>query len=565
MSTNDSLKSKLLVMMVMRVVLAITFLGITSWFQIKSFADIQLSLMPLYAVIVFMGALTIVYAASIGRVNNLRVFSYFQITVDILLITVIVYITGGLDSYLNILYPLSVLGSAILLYRSGGMYAASLSGILYGVLMDMDFYKMLPVKYKVFAGHTTQTAEDVFTTVVTNITAYFIIAYLTGYLSERKERVEKRLEEKEIDYDKLENLNRHIIENISSGIFTLDEKMRITSFNREAEVVTGYSLKDVYYKDIREIFTGMSAYASLDERIGTREEKSFRRKNGDEVFLGYSISRGQGEDAAYIVIFEDLTERRAMEEQIRVNEKLKALGALSIGIAHEIRNPLASISGSIQVLRGELSLSGDNRHLMDIVVRETERLNALISDYLLFARPAKHTREVVNLTEVINHTVTIFKNSQEASKIDIKKDLTKSVFVSGDSRQLGQVLWNLFLNASHAMSDGGRLGIELNIISKRISEKSDNGSDATGSYDTVKDMAEIVISDTGKGISQDDLNQIFDPFFSTKDSGTGLGLAIVHRVIESHEGKIEVKSAPGEGTVFRIYIPLKHALDPVPA
>lgn len=546
-------------MMILRVVLAVTFLGITSWFQIKSFADIQQSLLPLYALIVFMSILTILYAVLIGRVANLRLFSYFQITVDIVLITVIVYITGGLDSYLHVLYLLSVLGSAIILHRKGGLYAASLSGILYGTLIDMDFYKMLPVKYKVFVGHTTQTGADVFTTLATNIIAYFIIAYLTGYLAERTERVEKRLEEKEIDFDKLENLNRHIVENISSGIFTLDDRMRITSFNREAEAVTGFSLKDVYYRDVREIFAGIFPDGSLSDRIGISEEKSFRKKNGDEVYLGYTISRGQGEDAAYIVIFDNLTERRAMEEQLRMNEKLKALGALSIGIAHEIRNPLASISGSIQVLQGELSLTGDNKHLMDIVVRETERLNALISDYLLFAKPAKETREIISLTDVIKQTVTIFRNSPDTARIEIYTNIVDGIFVSGDARQLGQVFWNLFLNAAHAMPDGGTLSIELRTASKRFTAESGEDGVLKDSHGAFRDVAEVVVADTGKGIGQEDLSRIFDPFFSTKETGTGLGLAIVHRVIESHEGKIEVKSSSDAGTVFRIFVPLQHA------
>lgn len=546
-SAPNPLKAKLLAMMVLRVVLALAFLGITTWFQIREHSYTQLNLYPLYAVVVIVGLLTILYALILNSVRNLSLFTYIQVTLDIALVTLIVYVTGGTESYLHALYPLSVIGASILLNKRGGFVAASMSSIAYGVLVDMDFYGMLPVKYKVLAALVKPGWEEVFTTVATNILAYFTVAYLTGYLAERTARVEKKLEEKEIDFERLETLNRSIVENITSGIMTLDESLRITSFNREAEHVTGYSLKDVYYRGINEIFTEMMPEGAAHS--GMRVEKRFRKKDGTEIYLGFSISEGPGEDIDRIIIFQDLTQLKEMEEQLRRDEKLKALGELSVGIAHEIRNPLASISGSIQVLKGDLDLKDEDTRLMEIVLRETERLNSLITDFLLFARPAREKRERVNLSAIIDETVKVFSNCPEASRLKIENTVRDMIFIQGDRRQLGQVFWNLFVNAAHAMSSapgGGNLRISSELVEW----------DALHFEAADSPAVEVSVSDNGTGIAPENMSRVFDPFFSTKERGTGLGLAIVHRIVESHGGSIDVRSAAGKGSVFKVTLPL---------
>lgn len=555
-ASSSALRGKLLAMMVLRVVLALVFLSITSWFQIRDHSAARLIVYyPLYAIVAAIGILTIAYALTLNRVSSLRFFTFMQVTVDVAIITVIVYITGGVESYMHALYPLVVIGAAILLNRRGGLYAASIASISYGVLIDMDFYRMLPLKYKVIgSGQAISAWEDVFTTVVTNILAYFTIAYLTGYLAEKTARVERRLEEKEIDFERLENLNRHIVGNITSGIMTIDEALRITSFNRAAESITGYSLREVYYRDARGIFPDMFRSGIPLSGGGVRVEKTFRKKGGDEVYLGFTISEGKGAEALHIVIFQDLTQLKDMEAQLMMNEKLRALGELSVGIAHEIRNPLASISGSIQVLKDELNLSGDNLCLMDIVIRETERLNALINDYLLFAKPAKGVRARVDLSEIISETVRIFSNCPEAARIKVACRVNERLYVNGDARQLGQIFWNLFANAAHAMPDGGSLTVRARMLSRG---HDDNRLDPSNAYKASSaGQVEITVADTGKGIKPEELNRIFDPFFSTKDSGTGLGLAIVHRIVETHDGVIEVSSNPGSGAVFKITFPM---------
>src|SRR3972149_1970239 len=456
---RETLRARLLAMMVLRVVLALAFLGVTAWFQVKEHSLARLNFVPLYVIIAAVGLLTIAYALLLNRVRNLQFFAYTQLTIDIALATLIVYITGGTESYLHALYPLSVIGASIILGKRGGFYAASVSSIAYGVLIDIDFYRMLPLKYKLISAPYPPAWQDVLMTVSTNILAFFTVAYLTGYLAERTARAERELEEKGIDYERLEALNRQIIENITSGIMTLDGRMRITSFNREAESVTGYTLREVYYREVGEIFPGMLGRGPGQAALGSRLERKFRKKTGEELYLGFTVSQGQGGDVERIIIFQDLTRLREMEEALRRDERMKALGELSVGIAHEIRNPLASISGSIQLLKDDLEVSGDDKRLMEIILRETDRLNRLITDYLLFAKPAKELRELVDISSIISETIEVFRNCPEASKITLEESVAGSFRMYGDPRQLGQVFWNLFLNAAHAMEDGGTLTV----------------------------------------------------------------------------------------------------------
>ena len=534
-------------MMFLRVVLALTFLGVTTWIHITQFSFTRINFYPLYTLVVVVCLLTIFYAVALPRIKNLRLFAYTQVTIDIALVTAIVYITGGMASYLQILYFLSITGSAVILGRRGGVYAAAISSLAYGLLVYMDFYGVLPLRFKLFLPTVQPAWDDVLTTSLTNILAFFVVAYLTGYLAEKMASVERELEEKGIDYERLEQLNRHIVENITSGILTVDDLLRVTYFNKAAEDITGYSLQEVYYRPVDKIFPGLLDGSDIASP-STRLERTVRKKDGTEIFLGFAVSDGHGGDASGIVIFQDLTQLKGMEERLARVEKLRALGELSVGIAHEVRNPLASISGSIQVLRQDLDLKGDDRRLMDIVVSETERLNTLISDFLIFANPAEKKRERINLSELISEKTELFSHSPEAAGLSIENDVKELLFIHGDLRQMGQLFWNLFLNSAQSMRAGGRLTVSSVIMNGVGSPDASGGPPGP--------TVEIDVMDTGCGIKPEDLQMIFDPFFSTKDLGTGLGLAIAHRIVESHGGMVQVKSVLGEGTVFKVVLPL---------
>jgi len=541
--------------MVLRVVLALAFLSTAFWFQLRESSLTKPSFYPIHAVVVTVCFLTIFYALLLKHVKNLKLFAYLQVIVDIALITGTVYVTGGIVSYLPVLYFISVIGSSILLDKRAGYYAASVSSGAYAALVYLDFNHLLPLRYKVFFSPYLPEWEDVITTISTNVLGMFVVAYLAGYLAEKTAIMEKELEEKGIDLDRLENLNRLIVDNIPTGIMTLDGESRITSFNRAASSITGYSLKDVYYRGVDAVSPEFLKGTKVPPYEAARTEINIRKKNGPEVCIGFTVSSGQGGEMASIIIFQDLTVLKAMEEQIRRDDRLRALGDLSASLAHEIRNPLASLSGSVQVLNKGSGVKGEKRHLMEIVLRECERLNSLITDFLLFARPAtKEKPERIDIAELIRETIKVFTNSPQAKGIDIEDRLTGSLFVEGDRRQMSQVFWNLFLNAADAMKNGGKLTVgsapkgPAGLFSKPDTEKMGPRQDDR--------FVEIMVSDTGEGIEQTNLSKVFDPFFSTKASGTGLGLAIVHRIIESHRGKIYISSVRGKGTTFKIIVPL---------
>ncbi|MBI3399052.1 MAG: PAS domain S-box protein [Deltaproteobacteria bacterium] len=543
------LKTRIKWLMVFRVALVIIFIGTSIWFQFKQTSPFQSTLYPIYAILIVTCFLTILYAIVFKWIANVKLFAYLQIFGDIFLITATLYVTGGSESLLSFLYFLSIISASILLSRRGGFYAASASSIAYGILVNLDFYKWLPQGYKsiIITGPGYERG-DILATVMLNIIGFYTVAFLTGYLAERTLEIERELEEKKIDFKKLEVLNKYIVENINSGILTIDNNERITSFNRAAERITGYTLGEVYGNAIDMIFIDLmkvQAYSLAppdNNPAYFRIERPFRRRDGKELFLGFAVSPIR--EGGHIIIFQDLTRFKEIEEELRRVDKLRALGELAAGMAHEVRNPLASISGSIQVLKDSLAVDNESEHLMDIVIRETDRLNALITDFLLFAKPAAKMAEI-NLSEVIHNTLNMFRNSPESKGIDIYVKLKDNLIIEGDGRQLKQVFWNLFLNAGHAMPAGGRLEIRGQGIysNPEITEPRN------------PELAEITVSDTGNGIAADDINNIFDPFFTTEDFGTGLGLAVVHRIIEGHKGKIEVKSKKGEGTSFKIILP----------
>ncbi len=530
--------------MMARVVMGLAFLGIIAYFQLKGISPTHHRFYPLYMVVVVVGIATILYAFLIHRIKDLKRFAKIQISIDILVITFVVYITGGVTSYLSILYHLSIIAATILLGRSGGIFAASLSSAGYAVLLDLDFYQILPQSYKLFHPQVEPIWADVITTIAINILSFFTVAYLTGYLAQKTTEVERELEEKEIDFDRLKELNQLIVDNIPAGVMTLNEQRKITSFNRAATDITGYSLKDAYHRDVESLFPGITGKFN---NPGIRSEIEIKTRNKEKVILGFTVSKGQGEDIAWVVIFQDLTQLKSLEEELRRSEKLRALGELSASLAHEIRNPLASISGSIQVMRDELKPIGYKSNLMDIVLRETKRLNSLITDFLLFARPPAEKMERLDLSLIVKDIVDMLRHNPEAEGIEIVSSLDGSLYIDGNQRQLSQVIWNLMLNAVHSMNGKGRLTVRVNNSREDSLPIPLKGKGR---------FVEVSIEDTGKGIEPEHLKKIFDPFFSTRPSGTGLGLSIAYRIIESHGGLIDVSSTPGEGTVFKIYLPV---------
>ena len=490
--------------------------------------------------------LTAVYRYLLSLSRNLPLFAYAQISVDILLVTLLVYLTGGIDSGLSVLYHLTIISASIILYRRGGVLSASLSSILYGGMLDMQYYDVPG-----FVKSQNFTAMQVLYLVFINIFSFYTVAFLSSYLSDRLRKTRQELREKSLDFEDLRNLQEHILRSVGSGILTMDLNGRVTSWNPAAEEIIGYTIDEIR-TNVQNVFgesiKGLFGHTAEMQSRAFRFEGEIVKKDGGTAVLGMAASLLKDEQdtvRGIILVFQDITNLIEMEEKVRRQERLATVGSLAAGIAHEIRNPLASLSGSIQLLQSELDPKGDSKHLMDIVLRETVRLNTIISEFLDYARPRAPHKERMSLASVIGETVLLLKNSPGCREgISIVQNADPFLEIKADPQQLRQVLWNLMLNACQAIREGGAITVTAN--------EPESSSDEL-------DWCEITVSDTGEGISPEHMEKLFDPFFTTKAEGTGLGLAVVYRIIEDHGGMIDVESENGKGSTFRVRLPVEEA------
>ena len=548
-------------LMLLRLMLATFSLGTAVLIQItKGKPYLDTYLVSLYAIIGMVYALNLLYAILLNRVKSVRTFAYIQIFMDVLLITGLINATGGIRSVFSLFYYLSIISASIILYRKGGIIIATVSSILYGLIVGLEYYGIFQPLYEI-PDDAIYGITSLLFRVVMNVTAFYFIAMLSSFLSEQASKSDEALKIKEIDYHKLEILYRNIIESINSGLLTVDEENKITSFNRAAEDITGHNFSDVYgvnidrvLPDLQEIGQSPGSGKKYDT-MNPRFEISFKREDGRILHLGFSkavLKDVGGDSKGEIYVFQDLTKLKEMEEHVKLVDKLAAIGRFATGMAHEIRNPLASMSGSVQVLKDSLKLDSDNQRLMNIVLRETNRLDQLLSDFILFARPDDRRKESVELNNILDDTIQLFSYNPQYGDINVIKNLHGKIMIEADPQQIKQVFWNLFINAAQSMDHKGALVVNTEIVhqdslSKGVKSRLDTNSNEFWSH--------IIVSDTGRGIPEKYTDKIFDPFFTTKDRGIGLGLAIVYRIIESYRGNISVKSQKNKGTSFTIYLP----------
>jgi two-component system, NtrC family, sensor histidine kinase PilS len=540
---KDEYHARFRLLTLSRLFLATFLLGSLIFFQIR-YSIYSFKLAYLYFFLVSVYILSAIYWYQARKRLNQSLFTYLQIGVDIFLVTFLVHLTGGIDSGFSILYHLIIIYSSIILYRRGGYLSASMASIFYGGMLDMQYYNVF-----FFVRSANFTAMQVLYLVSVNILSFYTVAFLSSYLSERLRKASQELREKSIDFDDLRVLQDHILRSVGSGILTMELTGRISSWNPAAEQITGYSHSEIRQK-WQEVFG--ESIKSLFGHTDDLKERPFhfqgeiKIKDGGRAVLGMTASLLKDDRDAVrgiILVFQDITRLVEMEEQVRRQDRLATVGSLAAGIAHEIRNPLASLSGSIQVLQAELDVQGDNRRLMEIVLRETDRLNAIITEFLEYARPTPAGDEQIVLSSLVDETVTLLRNSREFREtIKIICNLDQYAIVLGDPRRLRQVFWNLLINACQAIPDSGEISVS-------VEQRSEAG----------EDMAVITVADTGMGIGQESQKKIFDPFFTTKQGGTGLGLAIVHRIIDEHGGSLTVKSEPEKGSSISIRLPLMSA------
>lgn len=460
-----------------------------------------------------------------------KLLARMQVLTDLVFATAVVYVTGGIDTSFNFLYPLVIIVASILLPRWWAYLTAAFAFIAFGAILELSYFEVIR-QYSV----TRPDLKSLQAVIIINLFAYIAIAYLSSNLSMKLRQVDVQLQDKSGALENLQAQHENIIHSVRSGLITTGLDGRISLLNVPGQRLLERRAQDVYGKRVEEIF--QDSLPNVDSKAVTGEVRAMT-PDGEEKTFGITVSPLKNSDKSvigYVYTFDDQTEVRRLEREVRMRDRLTAVGRMASGIAHEIRNPLASIAGSVQVLRGISNLSDEQKTLVGIVVRESERLNAIISDFLIYSREKTVQFRDSDLIHLLNDTLTLLENhpQQEKAPVEIVRDFqVKEALASIDGDRMKQVFWNLSENALKAMPKGGTLSVGVR-----------------------RDASDYVVSfkDTGRGMSQAEMEKIFEPFQSNFAGGTGLGLAIVYQILQAHEAKINVYSAQGRGSEFVIRI-----------
>ena len=541
----STLRRKLLWVIVGRAAAATLLLGTAPLIRERS----GLAVDPFQVLTGCLFALTVAYALALKYFERYRWLVDVQLALDAVVVSGIVYYTGGVSSYFSSLYTLPIIAASTVESRRSGIMVGVLSCVLYTGLVSVQYAN--PSLFERTTGlHTVLPAVRVsLYTVGLNVFGFFAVAALSGYLAEGLRSADAKLKQASNQIEDLQAFSRHVIDSLTSGLATTDIDGRIATFNRAAAAITGVSVREAVGRSVVDVLALPqelhSAFGVSEGRVPLpRMEWLFTRSDGQEIELGLSTAplvtpRGA---TGFLVTFQDVTEARKQEREARIQQRLAAVGEMAAGIAHEIRNPLASMAGSIQILRQELPLSTDQSQLMDIVLRESERLNETIRNFLAFARPQRQNSAAVDVRRVVTDAARLLENSSELTeRHQIAVDVpAHEVCFDVDEGQLRQIVWNLATNGLRAMPTGGRLTLSI-----KAREAED------GSREVV-----LAVQDEGTGIAPEDLDGIFQPFRGAFSRGTGLGLSIVRRIIAEYGGDIHVTSERGSGTTVTVRFPV---------
>jgi two-component system, NtrC family, sensor histidine kinase PilS len=498
----------------------------------------------LFGLLALAYAATVVYAILLPRIEHLVGFAYLQIGVDLLLIAVLVHATGGAQSAFTILFMIQVIAVALLPERYGAAYVAIASALLVVAVTVAGYLRLLPTVPGQSVFPWEMSTSDLFFRLVLNVAAIATMGALGLNLSGQTQRAGERLARHQQYAGDLALLHQNTIRCLSSGLVTVTLDGLITSINGAACEILGITQATALGNPLARRIPGLSLVLEVAGPVGSvrRHEIDAIRPDGSVRNLGISatpLSDHAGQVIGRVIHFQDLTELRRMQIEVERSERLASIGRLASGIAHEIRNPLASISGSVEMLRRSPGADGESRQLVDIAVREVDRLNRLITDLLEYARPRPEEKQPLDLAEIAGEIAKAFEHEKRSTETRVVVELEPSAGIEGAAGQMRQVIWNLLRNAVEAMPEGGTIRIRV----------------ARAELPGRKSATVLSVSDTGVGISQEDQDQIFEPFFSKKRGGTGLGLPTVARIVEDHKGHIEVTSAPGRGTEFSLRFP----------
>jgi two-component system, NtrC family, sensor histidine kinase PilS len=464
---------------------------------------------------------------------------YLQTAVDLGTATVLVAGTRGSESPFVSFYLLIIIYCSLTLGRNGGLIGAALSTILYAGVIGFSHVGILD------PGRAPAELNTLTFRISLHALGFFSVAFLGSDLSHRLTAMQQELEQKIDSLEQLQRLTENIVSSIRSGLITTDLEGNITLFNRTAQELTEQAYAEVRDRPIGAI-TGEDLWSRVKGADLFRDIRPLRHEDwialpsGSKRFLGYSVSPLLNHERnliGYIVSFQDLTEIKRLEEEIRLKDRMAAVGQMAAGIAHEIRNPLAAMRGSVEILRSHLSLPGAEERLLDIMVRESDRLNKFVEDFLTFAKPARCAHQPLDLVPLLHDSVTLLKNSPEVrEKYQVELHLkSPQIPLVGNADRLKQVFWNLAQNALRAMPAGGTLIVAARTVSGR--------------------GCEVSFQDFGAGMTEEEKASLFQPFQPRFAGGMGLGLSIIFQIVEDHHGKIRFDSEKGRGTTVTLLFP----------
>ena len=530
-------------LMFFRVVILSFLLGVAAFIQFIGTESLsQVSLFLVYGIIGITYIFSILYVFILSRLKNVQINVYIQSLVDVVLVTALVYVTGGAGSLYSNLYSLVIICSVLFLEMRGGILIASISSILYGLLLDMEYYGVIQPIYGEMYEYDF-SAGYVFSRIFIHIVSFYIIALLASFVVGQEKKTKVLLREQRDAFNQLDLLHTSIIESVNAGIITVDLEHRVRSFNKAAESIMKMKPYQAIDRDIEYLFPGV--LGAMERMGGTNGNFEMTRTLGNDrqVILGFSVSPLIGQDMTSIgniFIFRDLTEIKAMEREVEKSKKFAFIGEMAAVLAHELRNPLASIGGSIQLLQRDLILDAGDRKLMDIILRGKDQLEALAREFLLFSKPHTGDQAILDIHDIINDIIDSVHSTGELNgSIELKTEFSDQNTIHGNRTEIRHALLNIVINGLQSMQKGGT----LSITTRRID-------------DALKgECIEIAITDTGCGIGNEDLAKVQEPFYTTKETGTGLGLAMVNRVVSGHKGRFGIMSEINTGTRCVVVLP----------
>ncbi len=528
------------ILMLTRVILVSILLGLFIVVQVRTIKElgtgITLDQKFQYGIIIFVYILSILWAFLFKVVIDKKRFAYLQLAVDVLIITAIVFSTGGAESMFSLLYFLIIIAASITLGKRGGIIIASLCSVLYGILIDLQYYAIIRPLGVVGFSFIGYSQLAFLYRILVHISAFYLVAMLTGMLSQR-------LRSSIVYIKELEKFTNDIIDNASLGIIILNSQKQILSINKMASSLVGKNLNEIFLQDIESLFPGIN----IRNKHKGQPNARYLYHHDKHVFeiLVSDISFGPVDGRVSVIFFHDVTDLKRIEEEMKKVERLALIGELSARIAHEIKNPLSAISTCVQMLREKSSQSSMEERLFRIIFRELVRLEGLVSDFLYFARPKRIVAKRVDLENLVSSVVAMVKSSKEnAREIEFQIFKEGSLLIHSDPDQLTQIFWNLLVNAVEAIPRAGVIRVNMS------NPFGENG-----------DVVTVRIEDTGPGFSDEALENLFRPFFTTKPRGSGLGLAIVKNTVESLGGSLKIENIPDGGARVTVTLPKKGNYD----